>query len=175
MDPRQRIAREARRVSAGFTVFIRALVCALGVLSGLGILTMMLVTCLDVLLRPFRVSLTGAVDIVQVAGTITIAGALPYTTAVKGHVAIEYFFQKLSRRNRIIVDTVVRLLGMGLFALLAWESMLYGLQLRQVGRVTSTLEIPLFWVAHVVAVSCASLVLVILHNMLHPGKETIRP
>jgi TRAP-type C4-dicarboxylate transport system permease small subunit len=112
---------------------------------------------------------------VRISGTITIACALPYTTAVKGHVAIEYFFHKLSRRGRIAVDTVARLAAITLFAFLARESFLLGESFRESGQVTQTVEIPEFWVPYVVAVSCAVVVLVIIHNLLRPGREMIRP
>ena len=99
----------------------------------------------------------------------------PYTTAVKGHVAIEYFFHKLPRRGRIAVDTVTRLIGMALFGTLAWYSALYGSSLRAAGEVSATLRVPIFWVPWVIAGSCALTVLVILLNMLHPGRELIKP
>lgn len=51
---------------------LRKLVLLLAVLAGLGLLTMMLVTCADIMLRVFRISLTGAYDIVKIAATMTI-------------------------------------------------------------------------------------------------------
>ncbi|MFA6632148.1 MAG: hypothetical protein WCU90_07610, partial [Kiritimatiellia bacterium] len=47
-----------------------------------GLLAMMLVTCLDVALRVCGVPVKGAYDVVRVAGAITIACALPVTTAM---------------------------------------------------------------------------------------------
>lgn len=158
-----------------YTRTLKHFVLLLAAISGIGIMTMILVTTLDVILRTFGIALIGAYDIVFLAGAITIASALPYTTAVKGHVAIEYFFLKLNRTGRIVVDTIARLLGIGLFGLLAWHSMLYGESMRQTGEVTSTLQIPIFWVPQLIAFSCAITTLVILHNLLHPGKEMIKP
>lgn len=154
---------------------LRTAVLFLGGLAGAGLMVMMLVTCTDVILRVFRVSLTGAYDIVSIAGAITIAAALPYTTAIKGHVAIEYFFHKLDRRGRVVVDTLMRLLGMALFGVLAWQSVKYGNALKESGEVSSTLQLPVFWVPYVIAVSCALVVLVTLFHLLHPGKEMIKP
>ena len=92
---------------------LRALVKALAYVAGASLMVMVLVTSADVVLRIFRLSLTGAYDIVKIAAAITIAAALPYTTAIKGHVAIEYFFHKLGRRGRIVVDALMRLGGDG--------------------------------------------------------------
>jgi TRAP-type C4-dicarboxylate transport system permease small subunit len=154
---------------------LRKLVFVLAGLAGLGLLTMVLVTALDVVLRVFGVSLTGAYDIVRIAGLITIAAALPYTTAIKGHVAIEYFFHKLGRRGRTGVDALMRLLGIVLFGLLAWQSVEYGNALKKSGEVSMTLQLPVFWVPYVLAFSCGLVVLVKIHHLLHPGKEMIKP
>jgi len=167
--------RWARRVGGGFSAAVRVLTYALAAVAGLGILTMMGVTCTDVILRRFGRSLTGATDLLSLAGGITIAAALPYTTAVKGHVAIEYFFHKLSRRWRIVVDTLARLLAMGLFGLLSVASIRYGLAKWRAGEVTPTLEVPVFWVPWFIALCSATVVGVILHNLLHPGREMIKP
>ena len=98
--------------------------------SVVGLLVMMTVTCLDVVLRVCGMPVKGAYDVVRVAGAITIACALPVTTAMKGHVAIEYFFQRLNRRWRLAVDSLMRLLMIGGFLLAAYESVGYGLRLR---------------------------------------------
>ena len=139
------------------------------------LMVMVLVTSAEVVLRLFRLSLTGAYDIVKIAAAITIAAALPYTTAIKGHVAVEYFFHKLGRRGRIVVDALMRLGGMALFGLLAWGCVDYGNSLRAKGEVSMTLQLPMFWVPYVMAFACAQVVLVTLWHMLHPGKPLIKP
>ncbi|HRZ81300.1 MAG TPA: TRAP transporter small permease [Candidatus Hydrogenedentes bacterium] len=164
-----------KRADRAYLRALRAVVLALASVSGLAILAMIAVTCADVALRAFGRPLTGAFDIVRVAGAVAIACALPYTTAVKGHVAIEYFFQKLNRPGRILVDTVCRLLVMGLFSVFTWQCVMYGNSLRRTGEVSLTLQIPMFWVTYVIAGACAVTVLVKIHNLLHPGREMIKP
>lgn len=154
---------------------LRAMVRVLGYVAGASLLLMVLVTTVDVVLRKCGVSLTGAYDIVKIAAVITAAAALPYTTAIKGHVAIEFFFQKLGRRGRAVVDAVMRLGGMALFALLAWGCVDYGSSLHAKGEVSMTLRLPIFWVPYVLAASCALVVLIKLHHLTHPGKPMIEP
>jgi TRAP-type C4-dicarboxylate transport system permease small subunit len=158
-----------------YTKTLRAVVLALAAISGLGIVAMMLVTCADVIMRIANHPLTGAFDIVKICGAITIATSLPYTTALKGHVAIEYFFHKLSKGARIIVDSIVRLLTTTLFCFLTWQCIKYGQSIKAVGQTSNTLEIPLFWVPWVLAFSTAVVAMVILHNLLNPTKEMIKP
>jgi TRAP-type C4-dicarboxylate transport system permease small subunit len=158
-----------------YSRLIRLLVVGLAGVSGLGVLLMMTVVCLDVILRQCGRPIPGSFDIVKLIGAVTITCALPYTTAVKGHVAIEYFFHKLGHRGRIVLDTFARLVGMALFSLLAWQSVISGTAMWRSGEVTPTIQLPTFWVLYVTAFACAVVVLVILHNLLHPGKEMIKP
>lgn len=154
---------------------VRFGVYALAGVSGLGVLVMMGVTCADVVLRIFGRSLTGAVDLVTLAGAVSVACALPYTTAVKGHVAIEYFFHKLRRRGRVIVDSIARVVTMGMFVVVCIECVRYGQKLHEHHEVSMTLKLPVFWIPYVVAFAAAMVVLVILCHLLHPGKEMIKP
>ena len=41
--------------------------------------------------------------------------------------------------------------------------------------VTATLKIPEFWIPWVVGISCIVTALVVLHNLIHPGREMIEP
>ena len=154
---------------------LKGLVRALAYVAGAGLMAMVLVTTADVILRVFNAPLTGAYDLVKIAAAITVAAALPYTTAIKGHVAIEFFFHKLGRRGRIIVDALMRSAGMALFALLAWGCIDYGNSLRQRGEVSMTLQLPVFWVPYVLAISCALVVLIKAYHLTHPGKPMIKP
>ena len=134
---------------------------------------MMLVTCADIILRVLRISISGAYDIVRIAAAMTIACGLPYTTAVKGHVAVEFFFHRLGRRGRVVADTLIRLATMVLFSLLTWQFVHYGIGLKKSGEVSMTLQLPVFWVPHVMAFSCAIVVLVTLYHLMHPGKALL--
>jgi TRAP-type C4-dicarboxylate transport system permease small subunit len=154
---------------------LRSGVQVLGVAAGFGLMAMVLVTGADVVLRVFRLSLKGAYDITCIAAALTVAAALPYTTAIKGHVAIEYFFHKLGRRGRTVVDTLMRLLVIALFSLLAWQCVQHGLSLKSSGTVSMTIQLPIFWIPYVLACSCGLMVLITIYHLLHPGKELIKP
>ncbi len=153
---------------------LRWLVLGSGVLAGVGVLAMVAITCLDVVLRQFGRPLIGAYDLVRIAGGLTLACALPGTTAVKGHVAIEYFFQKLHRRGRIVVDSLMRLLQCGAFLVAARECARHGQKLLRSGEVTPTLQWPTFWVLWILAGACLLTALITLFHLVQPGRELIR-
>lgn len=160
-----------KRIQTAYSLLIMGLA---GV-AGAAVVFMMMVTCADVLFRLFYRPLTGAYDLVRVAGAVAIACAVPYTTAIKGHVAIEYFFHKLKPRGRVMVDTIMRLLMILFFAALGWQSIAYGRMLRGAGQVTLTLQIPVFWIPYLIALACFVSMGVVVHNVFHPGKEMIKP
>lgn len=158
-----------------FWKILRATVLGASALSGASLVVMMTLTCLDVMLRLAGNPLKGTYDIVGICAALTVAGALPRTTAAKGHVAIEFFFHKLNRPGRIVVDSITRVLGIFLFTALAWHSCAYGFQIRRIGQVSQTLQWPIFWVPWAIALSCLLTALVILRHLLVPRREMIRP
>lgn len=154
---------------------LRAAVYLLALLSGLAVLAIVGITVLDVVLRKSPWPMVGAYDIVKIFGTVTIAAALPYTTAVKGHVAIEFFYHKLARPGRVVLDVFLRVLSISLFGLGARECWLYGNILRDTRQVSQTLQWPIFWLPYLIAVCLIVMALVILYHLMHPGKAMIKP
>ncbi len=164
-----------RRTGTSVVSCLRRLVLLLAWVAGFAVLAMMLATCLDVILRLAGRPLKGAYDLVRMAGVVGVACALPYTTAIKGHVAVEFFFHKLARRGRIAVDSLMRLLCMVLFGALALQSFRFGSSLKAASQVSSTLQWPLFWIAWLLAFCFVVTMLVIVVNLLNPGKEMLKP
>lgn len=148
-----------------------AAIRAVAAVAWIGIFAMMAVTCADVVLRRFGASVPGAYDIVRLAGGVVVAMALPRTTAVKGHVAIEYFFHRLSSSGRLVVDSLMRALQSVGFLYAAVALARKGASLLSEGEVTPTLQIPVFWLAWLMAVSCLLSSAISLFHLLRPGKE----
>ncbi len=154
---------------------IRKLILLFAVISGVSVMVMIGVTVADVVLRIFNIGIIGAYDIVRVAGVVAIACGLPYVTAVKGHIAIEFFYQNLNRAGRIAVDTLFRLSSLTLFGLLVYKNIDYGLSLYSSGEVTPTLQIPVFWIPLLIAFNLVLVLLTIFYHLVKPGKEMIKP
>ena len=157
------------------TGFLRGVIHAMAAVGGLAVAGIILVTVADVAGRQFGHSVKGAYDLVRVLGAIAMGCALPLTKAVKGHIAIEYFFQKMGRRGRAATDTIMRLVLLALFGLLAWQFVLQGNTFLESGEVTTTLHMPMFWVPWLAALACLVTAGVTLWHLLHPGRSMIRP
>ncbi|NLH43301.1 MAG: TRAP transporter small permease [Planctomycetes bacterium] len=163
------------RFFARLVPVLRGVVSALGVVAGAAVVAMIVVTCIDVVGRRFGHPLKGTYDLVEILGAVTIAGGLPYTTACKGHVAIEFFFQRLSRLGKIAVDTVWRTITISLFSFLTWRFFHYGFEIKASGQGTSTMGWPIFWLPWWFSLCCGVMVLVILYHLTHPGKALMKP
>ena len=157
------------------TGFLRGLTHALAAVGGLAVVGLIAVTVADVVGRRFGCPVKGAYDLVRVLGAVAMGCSLPLTKAVKGHIAIEYFFQKMGRRGRAVTDSAMRLVLLGLFALLTWQFALQGRNFLQSGETTATLRMPMFWVPWLAALGCLATAGVTLWHLLHPGRSMLRP
>ncbi len=153
---------------------LRRMTFFLAHLAGLAIMAMILITVSDVVLRIFGKSLFGAYDLVRIAGVIAITCSLPYVTAVKGHIAIEFLHQRFSRRGRLIMDSIFRLIAIALFGLLVYRCWQYGLLLLKSSQVMPTLSIPIFWIPWMSAISFVFVLIATLYHLSHPGREFIK-
>lgn len=141
----------------------------------LAMLAMMAIICGDILLRAFGHPVKGSYDLARVTFVLAVSCALPLTTATKGHVAIEYFFQRLPRRGRLVVDTLMRLIMLFGFSLATFECVRRGFRFLKNGEVTQTIGVPVFWVPWVMAIAFSLTALVVLYHLLHPGRDLARP
>ena len=141
------------------TKITRHLVELMNYLAALSVIAMMLLTCADVLLRLFKHPILGTYELVGLFGALTIAFAIPATTLSKGHVAVDFMVEKLPAAGQKICTIFAGLLGLSLFALIAWQSFLYANILRSSGEVTLSLEMPFYPVVY--AISAASLLVCI--------------
>lgn len=155
---------------------LRGLVMGLCGLSAAGIVFMMAITVFDVVSRTcFKSPLRGSNDLVSVCAAITLAASLPYTTILKGHVAIEFLFLKLSKRGRRIGNVLVHSVIAILFILFAWQCVRYGNAMLEKNQEMVTLRWPLFWVPYVMALCCAATALTVFEHLFFPGQELIKP
>lgn len=150
------------------------LVKLMTIISCIGLAALALITCGDIVLRVLKIPVKGAYDLIRICGALTIACAVPLTTAMKGHVAIEYFFHKLNRRGRVVVDSLMRLIMLAALLCAAWAAFGCGLQFLKNSEVTDTVAIPLFWVPWVIAFAFVVTALVVLYHLLYPGRELIK-
>ncbi len=138
---------------------------ALDMLAAAAIVAMMTLTCADVALRFFRRPITGTYEMIAFLGALAVSLAIAHTSAEKGHVAVNLVVRLLPKRAQGVVESIIALLSLTLFALIAWHTVLYGLTSQRAGEVSLTLEFSLYPIIYGVAFGTGAVCIVCLVDL----------
>jgi len=122
---------------------------------------MMVLTCLDIVLRLFRHPIPGTYEMVGFLGAVFAAFSLGYTSVNRGHIAVDFLVQKLSPRTQNWVDGVNALICSIFFGFLARQCLVYAADLKSFGEVSMTLQMPIYPFVYGIAAGCFLLTLVL--------------
>jgi len=126
----------------------------LHVIAGLVLAFMIVVTLLDVIMRNMGHPIVGSVEIISFCGAVVIGFAMPYSSWMKAHVRVDFIVDKLSLRNRMIIDAFTRVLSIILFAFIGYNFILFGIELLNSGEVSGSFRLPYYPIAWGLAFSC---------------------
>ena len=134
----------------------------------IGLLTMMVITCLDVLgsklfLRP----VFGSIDIVVFAQIVAVAFGAASALILGRHVQVEFFVLLLPGRAQAAVDVIINALGLFLFVLIVWRLAVYGHYMQTGREVSATARIPLYPFAYGIAFACIPVCVVFILEMVN--------
>lgn len=136
------------------------------VIAGVFLTFMILLTATDVVLRIFGYPVPGAVEIIAICGGVVIGFTVPITSWMQGHISVDFVTNALPAGMKRVVDTTTRCVGIGLFLLIAWNSVKIGTGFLRGGEVSGTLQLPLYPVAYGLAASFFMLSIVLFCDIL---------
>ena len=139
----QKLLNSVYKVSKGLNVVAAAMLAF-----------MILLTVADVILRSARAPIVGTYEIVGLLCAILISFAIPFTTWKRGHIRVDFFLEMLPPKARGIVNIAAKCLGIGLFVLIGWNLIVFGMDLAQAGEVTPTRHIPFYPVLYGIGACC---------------------
>jgi TRAP-type C4-dicarboxylate transport system permease small subunit len=134
-------------------------------MAGTAIIVMMVLTCGDVILRFFRRPIPGTYELVCFLGAVAVAFAMAHTTVQKGHVAVSLLVRLFPARIQGLIESITSTFGFIFFALVAWQSVLYGNDLYTSGEVSLTLQLPFYPFVYGIGFSAAAVCLVLLTDL----------
>ena len=126
----------------------------LGYIGGAALTFMMFLTVADVILRAGGRPILGVYELVALSLAVVIGFTIPQVSLDRGHVYMEILLDKLSKRNRAIMNSFTRILCILLFAMVGYNLFLIGHEFHTSGEVSSTLRLPFFPIAYFVGVCC---------------------
>jgi len=138
----------------------------LGIVAAAAIFFMMALTCADVFLRLFRMPIPGTYEIVSFMGAVAVSFAVAHTSVEKGHVAVDLVVQLFPERAKAVIEGIIAGFGIILFALIAWQSVIYGLDCQRSGEVSLTLQMPFYPIIYGVALGAVIECLVLIVDLV---------
>ena len=117
------------------------------------IVGMMLLTSSDVMLRYLGYPIKGTYDVVGLLGALVVALPIARTQVLNRHVAMEYMAQRKSWLARGIAQLVTFALSIAVYAVITWQLVAFAGKLKSVGRVSDTVEIPLYPFVYAIALA----------------------
>ena len=146
---------------------------AFNVLACAAVIAMMLLSVTDVVLRIFGKPVPGTYELVGFLGTIVVSFALAFTSMEKGHIAVELLVERLPQRAQLAIESFGNLIGALLFGVVAYQAVLYALDLKKSGEVSSTLQMPAYPFIYGIAAGCALLCLLLITDCIKSFRRTI--
>jgi TRAP-type C4-dicarboxylate transport system permease small subunit len=147
----------------------------LEIIGAVAFVAMFVTTCVDVIgAKLFAWPLTGSTEIVSMLQVVAIAGCLAFSKIDNRHIIVDFIVNNLSRRARGVFNTVAGFLGLGLFTLIAWQSLKYGLTLFNNQQVTTSARIPVFPFPIWIFVCSIILCLVLIVELTSSIREAVR-
>lgn len=122
---------------------------------------MMVLTCMDIVLRLFRHPIPGTYEMVGFLGAVFAAFSLGYTSVNRGHIAVDFLVQKLPARAQSAVDAANAAICAVFFGMLARQCLIYAADLKGFGEVSMTLQMPIYPFVYGLAAGCGLLTLVL--------------
>ncbi len=139
----------------------------LDIVAGVALVAMMTLVFGNVVCRAVWQPIMGTYEVTAFLAAMTISFALANCAVNKGHIALTLFVDRLAPRLRAFFDTIVSLLGLLLYLLLAWEVAKYAFHMKGTGEVSLTMEIPFYPFIYGVAFGLLMLAMVSLVGFLN--------
>lgn len=142
--------------------------------AGAGLVAMLGLVVADIVgIKIFKWPIPGGIEMVGFLGVVVVAFAIAYTQVQHGHIQVEFAVMRLPKRVQAGVAAFASLLGLALFALLAWRSYEFGRALQATGEVSMTQGIPFYPFVHAIAFCCIPVCLVLLVEFLRSVAKAV--
>ncbi|MDD5190066.1 MAG: TRAP transporter small permease [Dehalococcoidales bacterium] len=145
------------------------------VVGGIGLVAMLVISVADVIgIKIFNTPVPGGPEFVSFIMVVVVAFAMGYTLVERAHIQVDIFINKLPKRLKSAVEAFVSLLGLGLFVILAWYSVVYGNQLRESKEVSMTQHIPFYPFVYSIALACVPVCLYLFLEVLRWAIKVVK-
>jgi TRAP-type C4-dicarboxylate transport system permease small subunit len=125
----------------------------LAVIAGTALTLMMLLTVSDVVGRAFGHPIMGTYEVAGFMLALFIVFSMPKVSLARQHLYMD-FIDRLSKRNRALMNIFTRVLCIILFVLIGYSLFGVGNEYRISGETSPTIKLPFYPLAYVVGICC---------------------
>jgi TRAP-type C4-dicarboxylate transport system permease small subunit len=130
--------------------------------SCVALVVMMALVSINVVFRAFGYPIFGTYESVGFLLSIMVAFSIAHCAVNKGHIAVNILEELIPKRMLPVLDTIVAMLGTGLYLVLAWQCAIYAKIMWDKGELSMSMEIPFYPLIFVVAFGFLMLALVLM-------------
>ena len=123
----------------------------LKIISGISLMGMMILTCLDVVGGFFGYPVLGAEELVALWASLLLAFALPVAHLAGVNVGVDLLYNIFPSSLKKVADIFNHTVSCLLFLIIAWRCYLYAASLQASGEVSMILLLPAFILVYAVA------------------------
>lgn len=134
--------------------------------AGVLLVAMMALTCTDVLSGAFGLPILGAEEMVSLMASVLLAFVLPMAHLKKAHIGIDLLYRHFGPLLRKINDLFISLISLVFFILVSWQCILYAREMERAGEVSSTLQLPFYYILYAIGAACFVVVLVLVMEIV---------
>lgn len=137
---------------------------------------MICLTFVDVILRyVFSNPIMGTKEYTEVMLVLLIAFAIAYTYDQKSHVSVDIITSRLTGKNKVVLETIVTLIGIGLFGVVAWQCVAQLIFFLEIGeKHGSAILIPSAPFQVAIVIGSATLLLLLVRDFIRNILEGLR-
>jgi len=126
----------------------------LSVIAGVALTLMICMTVADVFMRAWGHPIMGTYELVGLSLALVIGFGIPKVSLKRQHIYMDFLVERLSKRNKAVMDTFTRMLCIMLFILIGYSLFSIGNEYRISGEVSPTIKLPFFPMAYGVGICC---------------------
>jgi TRAP-type C4-dicarboxylate transport system permease small subunit len=143
----------------------------LAIIAGTSLTLMMLLTVSDVVGRAFGHPIMGTYEVVGFMLALVIGFAMPKVSLARQHIYMDFLVDRLSKRNRAIMNIFTRILCISLFVLIGYSLFGVGNEYRISGETSPTIRLPFYPLAYAVGICCFVECFVFLFEIVKSWRE----
>lgn len=149
-----------------FERFVRTLTWRTAQVGQIALFFCMAIIVTNVISRIPWKPIPGTVELVELSGAVLLGMSVAYTAAMKGHIMVGVFVDRLRPRAQAIFDIVTYGLSLYFSFILARETLVYAGRMMARGYATPNLMLPVYPAIYLVAFGFIMLALVVFKDLL---------